>query len=139
MTSTDTATTPEQIVGDLIDAVVPDDVRMLEVGHVAKVLGVTDRAVLYLLQGKKLSYVRTGKRGYRIPRAMLAEYLLEGFHPRQLKAAQQQLVETQQAIQDATDKLASLAARITAAEAKLAQVDSANTPPQRRRSTQTVS
>jgi excisionase family DNA binding protein len=138
MTSTDTATTPEQIVGDLIDAAIPNDVQMLEVGQVAKVLGVTDRAVLYALQDNRLSYVRTGKRGYRIPRVLLAEYLLQSFVPRKITAAEQQLAGAQQAIQEATDKLADLAARIAVAEARLALLDGADAPHQRGRSTQTV-
>ncbi|MFG1709178.1 excisionase family DNA-binding protein [Nonomuraea sp. M3C6] len=138
MTSANTATTPEQIVGDLIDAAAPDGEQMLQVGQVAKVLGVTDRAVLYLLQDNRLGYIRTGRRGYRIPRPLLAEYLLQGFIPRQLTAAEQQLAETQQAIQEANDELATLTARITAAEATLALVDGVDTPPRRRRSTQTV-
>ncbi|MFF0770927.1 excisionase family DNA-binding protein [Nonomuraea wenchangensis] len=137
MTSTDTATTPEQIVGDLIDAVVPEDVQMLDVGQVASVLGVTDRAVLYALQDNRLSYVRTGKRGYRIPRAVLTDYLLESFTPRKVTAAEQQLAETQQAIEAAMLKLADLNERIAAAEAKLNQLG-ADTPPHRRRPTQAV-
>ncbi|MEQ4724733.1 excisionase family DNA-binding protein [Nonomuraea sp. B19D2] len=139
MTSGNTATTPEQIVGDLIDAAVPDDEQMLEVGQVAKVLGVTNRAVLYLLQDNRLSYIRTGKRGYRIPRPLLAEYLLQGFAPRQLTAAEQQLAEARRAIQDAETKLADLTARINEAEVTLALVEGVDTPPRRRRSTQTVS
>ncbi|QFY09594.1 hypothetical protein GBF35_25695 [Nonomuraea phyllanthi] len=135
MTSTNTATTPEQIVGDLIDAVVPDDVTMLEVRDVARVLNVTDRAVLYLLQDHRLSYIRTGKRGYRVPRVLLAEYLLQSFIPRQLTAAEQQLAETQQAIQEATDRLSELTARIAVAEAELGLTDAS---PPRGRSTQTV-
>ena len=136
MTSADTATTPEQIVGDLIDAAVPHAEHMLEVAQVAKVLGVTNRAVLYLLQDNKLSYIRTGKRGYRIPRPFLAEYLMQSFIPRRITAAEQQLNETLQAIQEAQAKLDGLAARIAAAEGELALLDDA--PPRRGRSTQTV-
>ncbi|GGO63055.1 excisionase family DNA-binding protein [Nonomuraea cavernae] len=138
MTSTNTAMTPERIVGDLIDAAAPDGEQMLQVGQVAKVLGVTDRAVLYLLQDNRLGYIRTGKRGYRIPRPLLAEYLLQGFIPRQLTAAEQLLAETRQAVKEATDKLAALAARIAAAEATLALVDGTDAIPHRGRSTQTV-
>lgn len=139
MTSEDTAETPERIVGDLIDAVIKDDKQMLQVGQVAKVLGVTDRAVLYLLQDNRLSYIRTGRRGYRIPRALLFEYLMLSFVPRQLTAAEQQLAEAQQAIQDAQAELATLAARIATAKATVASTDGAEALPRRRRPTQPVS
>lgn len=136
MTSANTATTPERIVGDLIDAAEPTGEQKLTVGQVALALGVTDRTVLYLLQDNRLGYIRTGKRGYRIPRALLVEYLLENFVPRQLTEAEQTLAEVQQAIQDSKAELADLTARIAAAKTELAQAD---IPAQRGRSTQTVS
>lgn len=136
MTSANTATTPERIVGDLIDEAEPTGERMLQVSQVADVLKVTDRTVLYLLQDNRLGYIRTGRRGYRIPRPLLAEYLLQGFVPRQLTEAEKTLADVQQAIQDSKAELADLAARIAAAKTELAEAD---IPTQRGRSTQTVS
>ncbi|WP_433235367.1 excisionase family DNA-binding protein [Streptosporangium sp. CA-135522] len=136
MTSANTATMPERIVADLIDAGEPTGEHMLKVGQVAKVLKVTDRTVLYLLQDNRLSYITTGKRGYRIPRVLLAEYLLESFVPRQLTEAEQMLANVRQAIQDSKAELADLAARIATAKTELVEAD---TPTRRGRSTQTVS
>ncbi|PRX66160.1 excisionase family DNA binding protein [Nonomuraea fuscirosea] len=134
MTSATTAETPEQIVGDLIDAVVPTDQHMLEVRHVAKVLGVTDRAVLYLLQDRKLGFIRTGKRGYRIPRVILTEYMMRNFVARELTEAEQRLAATRKALQMAERQLAKLNARIEEAELALRDEES----PPKGRSTQTV-
>ncbi|MDP9843317.1 excisionase family DNA-binding protein [Streptosporangium lutulentum] len=136
MTSANTATTPEQVVADLIDTREPTGELMLTVDQVAKVLGVTARTVLYLLQDNRLSYIATGKRSYRIPRVLLTEYLLESFVPRQVAEAEETLAQLQQAIQDSRNELADLAVRIAMAKAELTEAD---IPTQRRRSTQTVS
>ncbi|MEV4749012.1 excisionase family DNA-binding protein [Streptosporangium sp. NPDC049248] len=135
MTSANTATMPERIVADLIDAGEPTGELLLKVSQVAKVLQVVDRTVLYLLQENRLGYITTGKRGYRIPRALLAQYMLENLVPRQITEAEQALAQIQQAIENSRTELASLTARIAAAKAELAE---AGTPTRRRRSTQTV-
>lgn len=127
MTSARPARTPERIVGALIDAVVDNDVQMLEVWQVAEILNVTPRAVLYLLQDRKLAFIRTGKRGYRIPRETLAEYMLANFADRELTEVERKLARAQRALQKAEARLAEITARIEAAQSALRD-DESHTP-----------
>ncbi len=113
-------TDPREVVKDIIDAKVPPDQHMLETEDVAKVLRLTSRAVLNIMKDGKLGHLVVGKRGYRIPRAVLEEYLLQSFVPARVTEAQKRLEDLERTIELAQAKLDELDKAIERRQARIA-------------------
>ncbi|MEU8195288.1 helix-turn-helix domain-containing protein [Microbispora amethystogenes] len=124
-------TDPLEVVKGIIDAKVPPDQHMLETEDVAKAVGITPRAVLNIMKDGKLGHLVIGKRGYRIPRALLEDYLLQSFVPAKVTEAEQALTDLERTIELAQAKLDELDKAIERRQAKLA-----NPPAETRRPTQ---